>query len=167
MTTENPSAPPEEDRPEYPWDDEGWTNPPAPEGGTPVEVIRTSPSQIFESADHWEEFRRKVVSEEFNREALTEGVQKIYSTAQAAAFFGRTAQWIYWCLRNGIFTYRDGTPILPERVGKNHRRRFTLPMVREMALSHYRRGNLTEEELEAIMKRILLAEFGSDAFAPE
>lgn len=154
-----------EGQPIYPEWDENWDKDAAEPDDPEEQVVRTPPADILESAEHWEEFRRRVLSDDFKRDAVMEGVQKIFSTSQAAAFFGRSAQWIYWGLREGIFTYRDGTPILPERVGKNDRRRFTLPLIREMALSHYRRGNLAEEELEAIMKRILLAEFGPEAFS--
>lgn len=99
------------------------------------------------------------------------GVEKVYSTKGAAEFFGRSNQWLYWGLRPDpetglqVFTYKNGQPILPERVGKMGKRRFTLPIIREIALSCYRRGQIKEEELEDVMARILLAEFGAAAFA--
>ena len=113
----------------------------------------------------WDDFRRQAVEHHFNQESLLYGVEKVYSTSKAAAFFGRSNQWMYWGLRNGIFTYKDGSAILPERIGKGGRRRFTLPIIREIALSCYRRGNIKEDELYEIMAKILLAEFGEAAFA--
>jgi hypothetical protein len=76
---------------------------------------------------------------------LLDGVEKVYSTSEAARFFSMSNQWLYWGMRNNIFTYLDGTPIQPERIGKGGRRRFTLPIIREMALSCHRRGNLKQE----------------------
>lgn len=139
-----------------------WTN------GRPESTeiaVTTSKETLVEVQQNWDAFRRKVVEEHFDTESLLDGVEKVYSTSKAAAFFGRSNQWLYWGLRNGIFTYKDGSPILPERIGKGGRRRFTLPLIREIALSCYRRGNLSEEELQEIMAKILLAEFGPKAFA--
>ena len=119
----------------------------------------------------WDEFRRHAIAQHFTEESLTDSVEKVYSTSQVANFFGRSNQWVYWGLRPDpetgaqVFSYKDGSPILPERVGRGSRRRFTLPIVREIALSCYRRGQIKEEELTAIMAKILLAEFGPQAFA--
>jgi hypothetical protein len=85
-------------------------------------------------------------------------VEKVYSTKQAAQFFGKSVQWIYWGLRNNIFTYEDGTQIQPERVGKVGKRRFTLPILREMAKSSYRRGNMKEDELKMILQKLSTGE---------
>lgn len=145
-------------------DDEEWVVDLA--GPTSTEVVYQQPDEVRQEIQHnWDEFRRKVVASRFDSESLLEGVEKVYSTSQAAKFFGRSNQWMYWGLRNGIFTYKNGDPILPERIGRNGRRRFTLPLIREIALSCYRRGNIQEEELHAIMAKILLAEFGARAFA--
>jgi hypothetical protein len=126
---------------------------------------KLSPAKIRELSEHYEEFVRNAQAKGFKSDSLLDGVQKIYSTAQAAAFLGYSPQWIYWGLRNEVFEYKDGTLILPETVGKMKRRRFTLPIIREIAMSHFRRGNLTEEELNEVMKRVLLAEFGPEAFS--
>ena len=132
---------------------------PAPDGD-PASEIKAS----------WDEFRRRAIAQHFTEESLSEGTEQVYSTSKVAQFFGRSSQWVYWGLRPGpngeqVFTYRDGTSIRPERVGKGGRRRFTLPIIREIALSCYRRGQINEEELQAIMAKILLAEFGPQAFA--
>lgn len=78
---------------------------------------------------------------------ILDGVEKVYSTSEAARFFSMSNQWLYWGMRNTVFTYLDGTPIQPERIGKGGRRRFTLPIIREIALSCHRRGNLKQEGL--------------------
>jgi hypothetical protein len=122
-------------------------------------------------AQEWEIFKEKVIANHFDDEVLLSNIEKVYSTSRAAEFFGRSTQWMYWGLRKDPktgeypFSYKDGSPIQPERVGSMGKRRFTLPIIREIALACYRRGNLSEEELEAIMARILLAEFGKKAFA--
>ena len=138
-----------------------WDKPQAEQEVWSAEPLRT-PKQL---AKDWKEFKKAAIEGDFDAESLTEGVQKVYSTSRAAAFFGRSNQWLYWGLRTGIFTYKDGSPIEPERVGPIGKRRFTLPIIREIALSCYRRGNLSEDELQIIMERILLAEFGEKAFA--
>lgn len=164
----------EEGNPVYPEWDESWSVPadvadPLPY--TDVSLYR-SPDQIrTEVKTDWDAFRRRARETNFTDESLTDGVEKSYSTSQVAAFFGRSPQWVYWGLRpdketgEQVFTYKDGSPILPDRVGPMGKRRFTLPLIREIALSHKRRGNLTEEELMEIMAKILLAEFGPQAFA--
>jgi len=100
-----------------------------------------------------------VVDEEPEQEVLA-GVEKVYSTSEAAKFFGKSNQWLYWGMRNNIFTHPDGTVIVPERIGKGGRRRFTLPVIRDIALSCYRRGNLKEPELKDIMIKIARAKHG-------
>lgn len=90
------------------------------------------------------------------------GVERVYSTSEAAKFFGKSNQWLYWGMRNNIFTQPSGATIEPERIGKGGRRRFTLPVIRDIALSCYRRGNLKEPELKDIMVRIARAEQGEE-----
>ena len=143
-------------------DDEDWVVDYQPE---PEIVYQPPPETRAAVKKSWDVFRRSMLAHEWDEEALLEGVEKIYSTSQAAKFFGRSNQWLYWGLREGIFTYKNGEPILPERAGKNGRRRFTLPLIREIALSCYRRGQIREEELHDIMAKILLAEFGPKAFS--
>jgi hypothetical protein len=106
-------------------------------------------------------------------EQVLAGMDKVYNTEDAAAFFpgksgkdgkSKSDQWMYWGLRNKIFIYSDGTPIEPKQIGKGKRRRFTLSTIEEIALSCYRRGNLKEDELKEVFRRILLAKYGESAF---
>lgn len=92
------------------------------------------------------------------------GVEQIYSTNDVADFFDRSNQWLYWGLREGIFTHEDGTAIEPDRVGDPDvgRRRFTLPIIKEILLSSYRRGNISPDELKKILRRIRIAEKGGN-----
>lgn len=76
-------------------------------------------------------------------ESLT--IEKYYSSSEVAKiFFRKSLQWLYWGHKSGVFVYADGTPIEPIRIGKGQRRRYTLPIIREMALAQFRRGNLRE-----------------------
>lgn len=99
------------------------------------------------------------------------GITPFYSTTEAAEFFDRTNQWLYWGLgrdadkgKGPIFIYPDGTPIEPERIGDpvTGRRRFTLPIIKEILLSSYRRGNIEPEELKKILRRIRINEMGGE-----
>jgi hypothetical protein len=121
----------------------------------------------------WKIFKKKMIANaaHFEDELLLAEVEKVFSTSKAAEFFGRSTQWMYWGMRpdpktgETPFAYKDGTPILPERVGSMGKRRFTLPIIKEIALCCYRRGSFSEDELATIMEKILLAEFGKSAFS--
>jgi hypothetical protein len=156
------------------YDDEGKPVYAEGEEGDGLAVDPQTPQDIRdEVARQWNEYREWAKDRQFTQDSLLEGVEKIYSTTGAAKFFGRSTQWIYWGLREDpktgeqIFTFKNGEPIRPERVGKMGKRRFSLPIIREIALSCFRRGQFTEEELEATMARILIAEFGRKAFSAE
>ena len=84
--------------------------------------------------------------------------EKFYSTSEVAKFFGKSVQWVYWGMRDEIFTYPDGSTIEPIRIGKTGRRRFTLSVLRDMARSCYRRGTLSEEQLKAVLAELSRAE---------
>jgi hypothetical protein len=90
------------------------------------------------------------------------GVDPIYSTTEAAEFFDRSNQWLYWGLRERVFTHEDGTPIELDRTGdpSKGRRQFTLPIIEEIMHSSYRRGNMSQAELKNVMRRIRFAQRG-------
>lgn len=95
-------------------------------------------------------------------EELLVDVPRVYSTAEAAKFFDRSNQWLYWGMRNGIFVDQHGNRIEPERITKGGRRRFTLPIIRDIALSCYRRGNFDKAQLAEVLRKITMAEKGYD-----
>lgn len=90
------------------------------------------------------------------------GVEPIFSTTEAAEFFDRSNQWLYWGLREGVFTDDDGNPLDPERIGDpaKGRRRFTVPILKDIMRSSYRRGNIDPDHLKTIMRRLRYAELG-------
>jgi hypothetical protein len=79
--------------------------------------------------------------------------------------------WVYQGLKpdkNGVppFSYRDGTPIIPERIpmGSLQKRAWTLADVKSIAEAWLRRCNINDQEYEEILAKILVAEFGEAAF---
>lgn len=117
------------------------------------------------------------------------GVGRWYSSTEAAAFFDKTVQWLYWGMRhppNGgrLFvrpvTRPDGTqvteldasgravPVIEDipvpRLGDPARgkRRFDIPTIREFAKSAYHRGNIKEPKLTAVLQRLVVAEHGGN-----
>lgn len=90
------------------------------------------------------------------------GVEPIFSTTEAAEFFDKSNQWLYWGLREGVFTDDDGRPLNPERIGnpKHGRRRFTIDVLENIMRSSYRRGNIDPDQLKVIMRRIKYAQNG-------
>jgi hypothetical protein len=90
--------------------------------------------------------------------AIAAAGETFYSTSQVARFFGRSVQWVSWALRTGVFTDLDGTAIEPVRVGKNGRRRFSVPVLRDMTKACFRRGILSEDELLDLLAVLARAE---------
>jgi hypothetical protein len=81
-----------------------------------------------------------------------------YSTDEVAKLFRKSRNWVRWALRNNVFIRKDGTPIEPVRLGKSSRRRFTVPLLHDMAKAAYRRGVLDEIELEAVLDELTRTE---------
>lgn len=125
-----------------------------------------------ESLQLYQQWRENAIKSGAVTDVLLFGVDKVFSTSEVAKFFGRSRQWVYQGLapnpKTGVppFSYRDGTPIVPERVpmGELQKRVFTLPDIYAIARVWHRRGNLNDAELEDVMNRILVAEFGEKAF---
>lgn len=86
--------------------------------------------------------------------------ERFYSTREVARIFGRSDDWVSRGLRDNVFTYADGSPIEPLRVGKGGRRRFTVPVVCDMARSCYRRGILSQSELASLLDELARTERG-------
>jgi hypothetical protein len=98
---------------------------------------------------------------------LMEEREKYFSTAEAAGFFNKSNQWLYWGMRNEIFLDPEGKPIEPLRVGKGRRRRFNLEIIEQIALACHRRGNLSEDDLRVVLRKILIAKHGLTSFDQE
>lgn len=74
-----------------------------------------------------------------------------FSTAEAARFFGRSAGWLSRAVRQGAFTYPDGSPIEPLRVGKSGRLRFTAAVLRDIAYACHRTGTVSRRQLDGVL----------------
>lgn len=81
-----------------------------------------------------------------------------FGTGDVARLFRKSQNWVRWALRNNVFVRKDGTPIKPVRVGESSRRKFTLPLLRDMAKAAYRRGILDEVELEGVLGELARVE---------
>ena len=89
-----------------------------------------------------------------------------FSTAEAARFFGKSADWLSRGLREGVFTNPDGASIEPLRVGRAGRLRFTLPVLRDIAHSCHRRGILSRRRRDGVLAALSDAESATDDVAP-
>lgn len=91
---------------------------------------------------------------------------KLYSSAEVARnFFNKSTQWFHYGAgstgrkdadADPLFVYPDGTPIEGVLIGKR-KRRYTLAHIEAIAECWYRRGNLTEEELQAVLDKVRAA----------
>lgn len=120
----------------------------------PVTARKSSPPPRKSAAEI-----ESMTDEELLAEA---GVEPIFSTTEAAEFFDKSNQWLYWGLREGVFTDDAGCPLDPERIGsaKHGRRRFTINVLENIMRSSYRRGNIDPDQLKVIMRRIKYAQNG-------
>ena len=112
------------------------------------------------------------------------GVERVYSSEETACFFDKSPQWLYWGLNlreeggGGLF-YRQvrdpqtGEPVIdqqtgeplrvpiePRYIGKRKIRRFTLQIIKDMAVSLYQNATIKTPELHDILGRIQLARLG-------
>lgn len=101
-------------------------------------------------------------TEELSDRELVAGIERWYSTAEAAAFFDRSSQWLYDRWKKGKLTLADGSPIPVHRIGDGPRatRRYTLDTIAEIAQSLYRAGTLKMPELKIVLRRVLEAREG-------
>lgn len=140
------------------------SSPPAP---TPDEVDKIIDTLDPVEAAHQELARRAAIVGELSDDeliAMIGGITPVYSTSEAAEFFGKSNQWLYWGMREKKFIDDDGNVIEPERIGdpKRGRRRFTPEVLRKMLIATYKRGNLSEEEFRLFLRRVQIASVGGE-----
>lgn len=137
--------------------------------GTPLSEDAQGPSVVGTEDSFWDaEVAALDTATDAELMAMA-GIDPVVSTSEAAEYFDRTSQWIYWGLKpdpvtgKQVFIWPNGSPIVPERVGNDGgdgRRRFTMPILRAILASCYRRGNIEPSELQAIIRRIRYTELG-------
>jgi hypothetical protein len=86
-------------------------------------------------------------------------VEPTYSAREASAFLGRSYSWFDQRLRAGDFVIRDGIAIQPLRTPAGYRR-FTLAMLRDIAVSSANQGWFSLEELKFSLRELLIAAHG-------
>jgi hypothetical protein len=91
-------------------------------------------------------------------DAFTEivGVEPTYSVRKSAVLLGRSVSWLDQRVRNDDFVLRDGTTVQPSRTPGGYRR-FTLAMLKDVALSSYHHGWFSMDELKSTIRELLMA----------
>jgi hypothetical protein len=90
------------------------------------------------------------------------GLEPVYSAKAASRLLGRSYSWLDQRLRAGEFTLRDGTTVQPLRTPGGYRR-FSLPMLEDIAVSGYRSGWFSMDELEFAIGELLTAGLAIEA----
>jgi hypothetical protein len=83
-------------------------------------------------------------------------VEPTYSAREAAAFLGRSYSWFDQRLRAGQFVRRDGSVVQPLRTPGGYRR-FTLGMLKDIAVSSTNQGWFSLDELKFTLRELLIA----------
>lgn len=87
------------------------------------------------------------------------GIEPTYSARQAAALLGRSFSWPDQRVRHGDFVLPDGTVVQPLRTPGGYRR-FTLEILKEIALSSYRHGWFKMDKLKCTFRELAMAVYG-------
>lgn len=80
--------------------------------------------------------------------------ERHFTTAEAANLLGKSQNWVSRGLRQQAFAYADGSPIEPLREPNSNRHALTVPMVRAIAWSAYRRGTLSPQRLQEVLAAV-------------
>jgi hypothetical protein len=94
-----------------------------------------------------------------------DGLEPAYSAREAAALLGRSYSWLDQRLRAGEFTLPDGTVVRPLRTAGGYRR-FTLAMLKDMALSSYRHGWFSMDKLKFAFRELAMAAYRDTGECP-
>jgi hypothetical protein len=86
------------------------------------------------------------------------GVEPIYSAREAAVLLGRSFSWLDQRVRGGQFILLDGTIVEPLRTSGGYRR-FTLAMLKDVALSCYRHGWFSMDALKLVLRELAIAAY--------
>ncbi len=84
------------------------------------------------------------------------GVEPTYSAREAAALLGRSYSWLDQRSRRGEFVRLDGAVVQPLRTTGRYRR-FTLPMLKEIATCCYRNHWYSFDELKSVFRELAMA----------
>jgi hypothetical protein len=76
------------------------------------------------------------------------------------ALLGRSYSWLDQRVRKDQFVLRDGIVVRPLRTAGGYRR-FTLVMLKDMALSSYRHGWFSMDALKLAFRELAMAVYGN------
>jgi hypothetical protein len=93
------------------------------------------------------------------------GVEPTYSAREAALLLGRSYSWLDQRVRKDQFVLRDGTVVRPLRTAGGYRR-FTLAMLKDMALSSYRHGWFSMDKLKFAFRELAMAAYRDTGECP-
>jgi hypothetical protein len=93
------------------------------------------------------------------------GLEPTYSAREAAAMLGHSYSWLDQRLRAGQFMLPDGTTVRPLRTPGGYRR-FTLAMLKDIALSSYRHGWFSMEKLKSAFRELAMAAYRDTGECP-
>src|SRR6476620_7068928 len=87
------------------------------------------------------------------------GIAPTYSAKEAAVLLGRSYSWLDQRVRGGQFTNPDGSVLQPLRTPGGYRR-FTLAMLKDIALCCYRHRWFTMDSLKLVLRELAIAAYG-------
>jgi hypothetical protein len=85
-------------------------------------------------------------------------IEPTYSAREAALLLRRSYSWLDQRLRAGQFMLPDGTTVQPRRTAGGYRR-FTLAMLKDIALCCYRHRWFTMEKLKSVLRELAIAAY--------
>ena len=77
--------------------------------------------------------------------------ERLFNALEAARLLGRSPNWLVRGLHMKTFGYADGSPVEPLRFPDGERHVLTVPMVRAIAWSAYRCGDLSPQRLGEVL----------------
>jgi hypothetical protein len=98
------------------------------------------------------------MSANISTELAALGLEPTFSAREAAALLKRSYSWLDQRLRQGEFVRPDGTIVQPLRSPGGYRR-FTLEMLRDIALGSYRQGWFKMDELKCAFRQVVMAAY--------
>ena len=85
-------------------------------------------------------------------------LERTFSAREAAALLGRSYSWLDQRVREEKFVLPDGTVVRPLRTAGGYRR-FTLAMLKEIALSSYRQHWFSMDELKSTFLELAMVAY--------
>ncbi len=86
-------------------------------------------------------------------------IEPTFSAREAAVLLGRSYSLLDQRLRNDQFVLPDGRNVQPVRTPGGYRR-FTVEMLKDIALSSYRHGWYSFDELKFVFRELAMAVYG-------